>query len=414
MISWKIKKYIILIMLTSNITAQAAAISNLILPVSYFVNHTSSINHLESNLVKYREASIAGYSGIGKTQIARMYAWKKQDAYNIIWFFDSNLDIEQEYLKLAKAINKHHNSSIITENTAHAKKEVLDFLQTKKEWLLIFDNLHLGQNNKVKDIMKWEHNGHVIFCSQDSAYLPHIIPSIKFKHSDAKELAKAILENDKFTNFLATQFVDYPILIVNGAQIINTYKGMTFDEYRKVILGSNDYIRTNLEIAIKELPGSASDILITLALINNQKFSKKFLKMIFEKEVSDDLLSLSKLSFVSCIDSNDDNPVYEMHDVFADKLREIYSNSRINKTLESIIFNFRSYTSSNVQQSHKIKTSITVQENLETVLKNAEKHSIDIKKILNIRHQLLTHYVNTHDHHNAQIIEEWYKKTKAL
>lgn len=84
MISWKIKKYIILIMLTSNTAAQAAAISNLILPVSYFVNHTSSINHLESNLVKYREASIAGYSGIGKTQIARMYAWKKQDAYNII------------------------------------------------------------------------------------------------------------------------------------------------------------------------------------------------------------------------------------------------------------------------------------------------------------------------------------------
>ena len=65
-----------------------------------------------------------------------------------------------------------------------------------------------------------------------------------------------------------------------------------------------------------------------------------------------------------------------MHDVFADKLREIYSNSRINKTLESIILNFRSYTSSNVQQSHKIKTSITVQENLETVLKNAEKYSI--------------------------------------
>lgn len=251
---------------------------------------------------------------------------------------------------------------------------MLEFLQTKKEWLLIFDNLHLGQNNKVKDIIKWEHNGHVIFCSQDSAYLPHIIPSIKFKHSDAKELAKTILENDKFTNFLATQFVDYPILIVNGAQIINTYKGMTFDEYRKVILGSNDYIRINLEIAIKELPESASDLLVTLALINNQKFSKKFLKMIFEKEVSDDLLSLSKLSFVSCVDSNDDNPVYEMHDVFADKLREIYSNNRINKTLELIILNFRSSTSSNVQQSHKIKTSITVQENVEAVLKNAEKY----------------------------------------
>ncbi|WP_017208639.1 hypothetical protein [Rickettsia australis] len=81
-------------------------ISNLVVPVSYFINHVSQLETLKENLNQYKQSSCSrvGGSGMGKTQLARMYAYENKDNYNIIWFIDCNLNIEQQlhsnYLKL--------------------------------------------------------------------------------------------------------------------------------------------------------------------------------------------------------------------------------------------------------------------------------------------------------------------------
>ena len=71
-----------------NITATAnTQISNLITPVTYFVNHEAALHDLYNKLLLHKKAGLIGISGIGKTQFARMYAYKNQEKYNSIFEF---------------------------------------------------------------------------------------------------------------------------------------------------------------------------------------------------------------------------------------------------------------------------------------------------------------------------------------
>ncbi|WP_341749545.1 hypothetical protein [Candidatus Tisiphia endosymbiont of Sialis lutaria] len=76
------------------------------------------------------------------------------------------------------------------------------------KWLLVFDNLKISENKKVQEFVDWEHNGQVIFCSQDSEILPNIIKMTVFEKSEAIILANNLLENNdiKLAKFLSKEF----------------------------------------------------------------------------------------------------------------------------------------------------------------------------------------------------------------
>ncbi|MCC8398386.1 MAG: hypothetical protein LN569_03715 [Rickettsia endosymbiont of Labidopullus appendiculatus] len=80
-------KYLILliILIMPNNSFAQEQISNFVMPVSYFVNHVKQLNLLKNNLIKYRQASVIGTSGMGKTQLVRMYFSENQDDYTLIW-----------------------------------------------------------------------------------------------------------------------------------------------------------------------------------------------------------------------------------------------------------------------------------------------------------------------------------------
>ena len=169
------KKFLLIVMVLviyNPAFTRAEQISNLIMPVSYFVDHVKQLNLLKENLTKYRQASVIGVSGLGKTQVTRMYVHENKDYYEIIWFIDCNLDINEELLKLAKAINAVAKTKLISEEDIFSvKKELLAYLSNKDHWLLVFDNLKINENQKIKEFIDWEHNGHVIFVSQDQDLL---------------------------------------------------------------------------------------------------------------------------------------------------------------------------------------------------------------------------------------------------
>lgn len=78
------KKFLLLIIHTRTLAKEQ--ITNLITLVSYFVNHEQQLKILDEYLSKYRQASIVGTSGIGKTQLIRMYSYQNKNNYNLIWF----------------------------------------------------------------------------------------------------------------------------------------------------------------------------------------------------------------------------------------------------------------------------------------------------------------------------------------
>ncbi|WP_425360177.1 hypothetical protein [Candidatus Tisiphia endosymbiont of Ceraclea dissimilis] len=299
-------KYLILLILLImplNSFAQnqiANQLSNFVAPVTYFVNHVKQLNLLKNNLIKYRQASIIGTSGMGKTQLARMYCYENQNNYKLIWFIDCNLDINQELLKLAKAINSTANNStksnLISEDVILVRKELMNYLSNQDKWLLIFDNLKVGQNKKVQEFVEWENNGHVIFCSQDSEILPNIVQMTAFTKSDVSILVNNILEHNdpQSAEFLSKEFAGYPIMIVQGVQLLNNVKGLDKAEYKKKIQLSTDRIKLNILLTINELKPNARKLLNKIALINNQSFSKDLLSFITDDKstINDDIYQL--------------------------------------------------------------------------------------------------------------------------
>ena len=119
---------IVMLVIYNPAITTAEQISNLIMPVSYFVDHIKQLNLLKDNLTKYRQASVIGVSGLGKTQVSRMYAYENKDYYEIVWFIDCNLDLNEELLKLAKVINAAAKAKLVSEDILSVKKELLAYL----------------------------------------------------------------------------------------------------------------------------------------------------------------------------------------------------------------------------------------------------------------------------------------------
>jgi len=410
-------KYIILmivLIMNHHSFADEQRISNIITPVSYFVDHVKQLTSIKNNLNKYRKSSLVGISGIGKTQLARTYAYENKDNYNIIWFFDCNLDINGEFLKLAKQLNKIFKANI-SEDTGLAKKEAMVYLTNQDKFLLVFDNLKINENKKVQDLIDWECNGNIIFCSQDKEMLPYIVEIINFNNDHTATLIDNILESkdQEEVKFLAEVFHGYPILIVQGTQLSNHIKGLDRKEYKKKIYSSADKIKLNIELAIKELTPSASQLLNKIALINNQAFSKDLLKIITNNpnNLDDDIYQISKFVLISNIDSEEKNPVFEMHDVIANKIIEINGDKSggNNKTyLEEIIDRLINYAPKSVVEGRIFRSSKTISENFKIILRHTEKYNINIYKIMGLRIQLIVQYVNSLDYYNAEQQVEWF------
>lgn len=402
----------IMILMMPNITK--AQITNMIEPVSYFVNHVRQLSMVTDNLNEYRQASLVGISGIGKTQIARMYAHENKRNYEIIWFVDCNLDINEELLKLAKAINKDAGTALILEDAATVKKEIITYLASKKQWLLVFDNLKINTNDQVEEFITWEHNGHIMFCAQESKLMPHIVRVNSFSKIDTTTLIKHIMArpDQRLADFLMEEFKGYPVLIVQGVQLINHVPGLSKEEYRKKIHQSEDKINANIQLAINQLSTSSRMLINRIALINNQAFSKEFLKIITDSKdtLDDDLYQLSKLALISNIDASD-NPVFEMHDIVANKIMEINGQNNNTRLLEKIIGNIvQAIPTAGKHTAYIFYNGKTIFDNLKIITGYENIYKINIDKLLPLNLLLMQNYVNRSEYYKAEKLYDWFNK----
>ncbi|WP_375333116.1 MULTISPECIES: tetratricopeptide repeat protein [unclassified Candidatus Tisiphia] len=401
----------ILLIIYSNTFAQEQ-VSNLITPVSYFVNHEQQLKILDEHLNKYRQASIVGTSGIGKTQLIRMYSYENKNNYDLIWFFDCNLDLNEQFVKLAQQLNMVKQANI-SEAITLSKKEVISYLTTTTKWLLVFDNLKVNENKKVQDLIDWEHNGHVVFCSQDNEKLHNIIAMPLLDHPTIVALANNLLNNkdNNSIEFLVQSFSGYPILIVQGAQLLNKIKGLDKEEYKKKIYQSTNKIATNISMAIQQLNPNAVKLLNKIALLNNQSFSKQLLTIITDNKdtLEDDIYQLSKFVLISNINASEDNPIFEMHDIISNKIIELNGNN--NKIyLENMISKLPK--PKGIYSAYLWRSAKTILENLEILLKNSEKYNINLYAILTLRSELFSLYLNIYNDKAKQMFDWFNQKDK--
>lgn len=389
-------------------------ISNIITPVRYFVNHVEQLRQLKGFLYKYNQVSIVGASGMGKSQLVRTYCHKNKNDYQLVWFVDCNLDINSELLKLAKRINEVSNNTVIQENVLSIRKDLMAYLSDKNNWLLVFDNLKINDNAKIRDFIDWDHNGNIIFCSQYSEFLPNPIRMTTFNKKDTNDIVDQILEykNHKISDFLIAEFKGYPILTVQGAQLLKEIKGLSMDIYKQKLNLASDKIKCNIELAINSLSPNAKELAYKIALVNNQACSKNFLASITSNKATldSDIYELSKLMLILNTGADETNPIFEMHDILADEIRAINGDHNNKILLESIIESISSDIPQSIVKSHIFRQSTTVLDNLEVISKNSNIYNVDLHKIAEFNLQLLTRYVNSLDLYNADRFIDWFNK----
>lgn len=279
---------------------------------------------------------------------------------------------------------------------------------------MVFDNLKINENKKVQDLLDWEYNGNVIFCSQDIEAFPYTIAITTLTNKDSLTLVGNLLESkDKGdSNFLVKAFSGYPILIVQGTQLLNQIKGMDKENYKKRIYQSAEKIKLNVKFTMEQLTHSACQLLSKIALINSKNFSKDLLKIItdFPNNLDNDILQLTKFMLITCIDSNEANPIFEMHDVIAQKTIEINENQQNKKNLESVIDKIAKNIPNNGRQlgRHTFRSGETINDNLKVIFDQARVHNISIYKLLPLNCQLFINYINMFQFYEAERLFNWF------
>jgi hypothetical protein len=411
---------IIFIFLGGILTKADSQISNLIIPARYFVNHIKELNDLDNRLLLHNKAGIVGISGIGKTQLARMYAHKYQNKYNLIWFFDCNIDLSEQFVQLIKKINvtlELTGGAKLIEDVKSARSVVIDYLTSQQEWLLVFDNLKLDQNYKLQDIIDLKHNGNIILCSQDSTNLPYSIQLPYLSPNDSMSLVKSILNgsNSKLAEDLANIFKGYPLLIAQGAIFLSDNQYMDVVEYKKLIKKADNKAEAHIKIVLNYLPESSKDLLYKIAIINNHAISKNILENIVhdKSNLSEDIYNLKKFGLIMPIDDSDNMQIFEMHDMIKETVLEVIGNKVTKGNIGTIIDKLNTLTPKGVVNRYLVLTEDkALKSNLESLLDNAEKYGVDFCKVMELRKNLMSLYLNSLDYYNCQKMKEWLLEKK--
>ncbi|EER22310.1 MULTISPECIES: tetratricopeptide repeat protein [spotted fever group] len=423
----KINKIILLLLIFLPINSVLAEllVEKQVKPVSFFVNRFQEIKTISENLKSYKIVSLVGVTSIGKTEITRKYAESHQKQYNLIWFFDSSTDLNEQFVALAKRINQAFvltGNNHISENANHSIQEVIGFLAMQDKWLLVFDNLRVNDNNKLKNIINWQHNGHIIISSQDNKDLPNVIYVHKLAQKHALLLLQNILGKKTevaFLEKLVEIFKGYPGPLVQGAMLIKEHNYLSLDEYKDILTNSSDPITAHMKIIRSLLSEHDNKLLLKIALINNQNFSKNMLESITGdiNTVGKSIYNLTRFGLIKHIGTMRKENMFEMHDAIKNAILQINQGTEgttIKEAINDIIDKLNKLMPRGVGSRYSlISKDPSLISNLEVILNNTEKYSVDFSKILELRKNLINYYMTTLNYYNMEKMKNWLEEKES-
>ena len=372
-----------------NIALAQPLISNLIYPVDYFSGRNEELKKISIDLNKHTKASITGFSGIGKSQVIRMYALRNQKQYKIIWFFDCNTNLDRQFAQLVHEINSNQNTKFFLKDIS-AKQTILNYIKSKKNILLVFDNLKIGQNKVIKEFIDAEHNSHILFSSQDSQNLPHITNIKNLSYSDSKEILDKILsdrsENEK--NILNAHLSGYPILITQASYLLNDNKYLTIEDYKKILNNNKDIIEEHIFHILQNLSKSSKDLLYKMILLSDT-LSKDVINRIQSTDI-EELQELIRFNLIKGIKLSNNVQIFEIHDIIKNTLLKNLNNNDANIIIKSIIISInKSLPTSSLDRYELFILDNTLLNAIEQLEQNALKYKIHFSKILILTRQRL-------------------------
>jgi hypothetical protein len=383
-------------------------------PVYYYVNHHTEMQLIHENLSKSNTIGVIGSVGMGKSELIKKYVEQYEDQYEIIAILNANSNLNQQYLDLIHEINRNiclKEGCNISENPKYAKDNLLKYLITRKKWLLIFDNLHVTENKKIKDIITWRHNGHIIVCSQEGNYLDYQIKMSYLDKRSSNILIKKIMKNppEHYVEALTELFKGYPYMIATGAIYLEHHPHITVDDYIHYIKNKDNKVKGHLEMCINTMSPQAKEMLNIFAVLDNQKVSRNLLLELFmyRDNFIQSLDELINYGLIEQIIKSPGEHEFRMHDVLRDEVLNLIPNHA--EIINTLIDKLNKYLPLNqtVPVRYALMSQPTILANMEILSKNANEYQADIYKSMRVHDILLDHYLKIRDWENCRVQAEW-------
>lgn len=437
-------------------------------PIVWNESEKSKLNHdhfvgrhlvLDGLKEKFRQndqyiITLVGSTGIGKTKLAKKYAENHYLDYDIIWHFDAENDLSEQFKKLAISLNQSTVPGNINTNLAEEEivKLTKTYLQnTNLSWLLIFDSaknkdelvdyvpaLHVTNN---KDISK--HNlstisklkptrlkNHILITSKNPFTWSNIMKIDKFNRSESIDLVTQLInDNIIFTetdaNILAEIFSDYPLAVAQAANYIKSNPGQTIDEYvillnakRKELITQRitnenklfkempDYqinAHTALSLVINKLREEsplAFELLILCSHIDNKNIPDALLKQyaitITNSDVDNFRRAIAALLKYSLIEQSNSKvmPNYVMHEFIQHTTLDLISKNERKIYLSRALGVIATFIPDKIDIIVPlISSNPEYAIHLKTIYKNAKQMGIFNNDLLTIQQRLLEYYL---------------------
>jgi tetratricopeptide (TPR) repeat protein len=198
--------------------------------------------HLKS---KKSAVVIQGVGGIGKTQIAKSYAYSKKDNYDFIWWINSKGAFESQIGDMIDFYKKTQSKEVQIYKTGNIEIDIITaykIISDNKKWLIIFDDYQLSLSEHMdKFIQKLKNstNIDILVTTRDKFVekkLSKMINVTKYKREESVKHLKG-LDTKKYNgeveklDKLALLLNDHPLSIACAYTYISSISGIDVDDY---------------------------------------------------------------------------------------------------------------------------------------------------------------------------------------
>ncbi|WP_027345981.1 FxSxx-COOH system tetratricopeptide repeat protein [Hamadaea tsunoensis] len=234
-----VRKTIIIESASPQIVAESAIRGGIPARNPNFTGRHEILDRLEVALLAERRASVLpeatlhGFGGVGKTQIAIEYVYRHVDDYQLIWWVPAE---DQSTVRSSLSALAGRLGTPIGQTMDQTVRGVLDALAytTELKWLLVYDNA--AEPTSLDDLIPTS-GGHVIVTSRDPGWAVTTSATLQvdvFTRAESKELLQRRRPeiSDRDADRLAEQLGDLPLALEQAASwLITTMTSV--DDYLK-------------------------------------------------------------------------------------------------------------------------------------------------------------------------------------